>query len=131
MIEVNLTQEQGRVPVAVIHIKGVLNIETFKQFEKVARESIAAGAQYILVDLGGVTFLDSSGIRSLNSIFRTLDAAAGMNNEMAKSLLDGSYKSPHFKLLNPNSQVSEVLNLVGMDMFLEIHNDLRRAIDSF
>ena len=39
--------------------------------------------------------------------------------------------SPHLKLVKPTPHVLEVLKSAGYDMFLEIHRDLRQALDSF
>jgi hypothetical protein len=41
------------------------------------------------------------------------------------------YKSPRLKLVNPSPTVSHTLSLAGIDMFLEIHDDLQKAIASF
>jgi hypothetical protein len=50
---------------------------------------------------------------------------------MSKGLRDGTFKSPHLKLANPSQQVLKVLTTAGIDMFLEIHSDLKQAIASF
>jgi len=43
----------------------------------------------------------------------------------------GTYRSPHVKLARPTPRVSEVLNLAGINLFIEIHDDLQTAIGSF
>lgn len=131
MLEITSTTEQSRVPVTVFHLKGSIDMDASNQLEKRAKEAIAAGTRYVLLDFKEVSFMSSAGIRALNIIFRALDASTGINSTMAKSILDGSYKSPHLKLLNPAPNVAEVLNVVGMSMFIEIYDDLQRALDSF
>ena len=37
----------------------------------------------------------------------------------------------HVKLLNPQSQVDQVLDMVGLKLFFQIYNDLDSAIKSF
>lgn len=130
-MELTTTVEASPVPVTVIHVSGILNIETARTFEKYVKDAIAAGARYILLDMQQLSFMSSEGIRALNSIFRALDASSGINNAMAKDLLDGTYKSPHLKLVNLRPNVVEVLNLVGMTTFLEIHADMAEALASF
>jgi hypothetical protein len=48
-----------------------------------------------------------------------------------KGVRDGTYKSPHLKLLNPTEGVSRILSMSGYDMVLEIHKDLQEAVNSF
>jgi anti-anti-sigma factor len=130
-MELTTTIETTPVQVTVIHVNGILNIETAREFEKYVKEAIGGGARYILLDMQQVSFMSSEGIRALNSIFRALDASSGINNAMAKDLLDGTYRSPHLKLVNLRPNVAEVLNLVGMTTFLEIHQNMAEALASF
>ena len=54
------------------------------------------------------------------------------SDQAAKSgILAGTYASPHLKLLNPSKNAEKVLRLAGYDTFLEIHRDLKKALDSF
>jgi hypothetical protein len=48
-----------------------------------------------------------------------------------KGLTDGTFKSPHLKLLSPDKNVTQVLSMAGFDMFLEIYNNLKKAVASF
>jgi hypothetical protein len=50
---------------------------------------------------------------------------------MKKGLMDGTFKSPHFKLLNPSPAALETMRVMGFDMFLEIHRNLKDAVASF
>ena len=50
---------------------------------------------------------------------------------MSKGLRDGTFKSPHLKLVAPNPTVHEVLKVSGFDMYLEIHRNLKEALASF
>jgi hypothetical protein len=43
----------------------------------------------------------------------------------------GTFKSPNLKLLNPRPDVLRVIQTQGFDMFLEIHNNRKKAIASF
>jgi len=46
-------------------------------------------------------------------------------------LRDGTFKSPHLKLLNPQPAVQQALRMAGFDMFLETHANLEEAVASF
>jgi hypothetical protein len=50
---------------------------------------------------------------------------------MKRGMMDGSYKSAHFKLLKPSSDVTYTLTTSGFDMFLEIYTDYKKALASF
>jgi hypothetical protein len=50
---------------------------------------------------------------------------------MNKGIRDGTFKSPHLKLVNPTAHVLEVLKLTGLDMFLEVHHSVSEAVASF
>jgi anti-anti-sigma factor len=132
-MEIKTTQEQGRVPVTVFHLTGDLDGLSYEELEAQAEQAVQSGAGYILLDLAHVHFMSSAGIRAINQIFSWLRALPDGENEtaMTKGLMDGSYKSRRLKLLNPSKQVVRTLSTAGIDMFLEIHTDLHKAVASF
>ena len=127
-MEFKVTQEQGRVPVTVIHLNGDLRSD--EELTQKAKEAFEAGARDILLDLTDVRFMSSAGLRALHAIFTMLREDKS-EEEINKGIAAGTYKSPHFKLLNPNKNVKEVLGLTGYDMFLDIHTNTKEAIASF
>jgi len=136
-MEIVVSHQQGRVPVTVFHIKGDINAETFDQLQAQARQAIQSGARYLLLDLEQVAYVSSYGIRAISQVFAWLRDGAGASSHgeddatLSKGLRDGTFKSPHLKLLKPSQQVLRVLSMAGVDMFLEIHTDLKQAIASF
>lgn len=130
-MDITVSHAQGTVPVTVVKLTGVLDSASYESFQAATLDAIDKGPHYILVDLTSVPYMSSAGVRALNEIFRRLDAVHGLDGKMEKGLLDGSYHSPHLKLLNPAPRVVEVLRMVGMDMYIEIHHELKEAIDSF
>ena len=130
-MEIAVTQEQGRVPVTIFHITGP--VTSNEELEGKAKEALAAGAHDLLLDLAGVPYMATSGLRALNNIYTMLrtDAPGESDAAVKAGVAAGTYASPHLKLLNPTPHVAEVLKLTGLDMFLEIHRDLKRAIASF
>jgi hypothetical protein len=50
---------------------------------------------------------------------------------MRQGLRDGTFHSPHLKLVNPNIAVREVLQTSGMDMLLGIYATVDEAVASF
>ncbi len=132
-MDIEISHEQGRKPVTVFRIRGEVNITTYEQLEKQARDAQASGTRDLLLDLTEVTYVSSAGIRALNNIFKLLrsDAPEESDEAMRRGLSDGTFKSPHVKLLNPTSRVVEVLKIAGVDMLLEIHQNRKDALASF
>ena len=132
-MNIAVSQQPGRVPVTVFRITGDINTNTYEQLQEQARQAFAAGARNLLLDLSEVPYVSSAGIRALNNTFNLLrtDAPGESAEAMSKGLRDGTFKSPHLKLLNPSSAVLKTLNMAGVDMFLEVHTDFDAAIASF
>jgi anti-anti-sigma factor len=132
-MDIEVTQEQGRVPVTVFHMKGELDAVLAEQLRTQGRAAIASGARYLLMDLAGVPYIASAGLRAFQEMFNLLrEGSEGPGEaELRQGLRDGSYKSPHLKLLSPAKHAMEALSTAGFDMFLEIHKDLRSAVASF
>ncbi len=132
-MEIKVTQENGRVPVTVFHLDGDLASDSYEQLEAQARQSIADGACYLLLDMTKVPYMSSAGIRAMNQIFNWLRNLPQGEDEAAlkTGIRDGTYKSHRLKLLNPSSQVQKTMATAGIDMYIEIHHDLKTAVDSF
>ncbi len=132
-MEITVSREMGRVPVTVLHVKGDIDMTSAEQIKTQARQAYDAGARNMLLDLASVPYMSSAGIRAIHEIFTMLrsDSPAESDEAIRKGLADGSYKSPHLKLLSPSNRVLEVLKMTGLDMFLEIHRNLKDAVASF
>lgn len=129
-LDIKATQEQGKVSVTVLHLSGNIDVESYEKLIAEAEALKAAGTQNLLLDLKEVPYISSSGLRALNILFK---AYKGDEKEevLSKGLRDGTYKSPHIKLLSPSKTVMEGLKISGFDMFLEIHKNLKEAVNSF
>jgi anti-anti-sigma regulatory factor len=132
-MDISVSTEKGRVEVTVVHVDGNIDSSSYEDFEKRVQGLIEAGARYVLIDLSHVAFMSSAGLRALNSLFSRLRILApdGTEEEVKQGIRDGSYHSKHIKLLNPNKDVHQVLEMSGFDMYLEIHKELKEAVDSF
>ena len=76
--------------------------------------TIAAGARHVLLDLGGVTFLSSSGLRALLLVRKELLAQGG-----------------ELRLCAPRPQVREVFTLTGFTQVFAIHQTREEALGAF
>lgn len=131
-MQIKVSQEQGRVPITIFQIQGDIDVYSYEELKTKAEEAHEAGMRHLLLDLTEVRYVGSTGLRAFHQIFNMLrDASPEDDKAMKQGLKDGSYKSAHFKLLNPSPDVTEVLTTTGFDMFLEIHKDRKKAIASF
>ncbi len=70
-----------------------------------------ADGHAVLVDLGGVSYIDSSGIAALVEGFQT-----------------ARRRNQHFALLQPSAAVIAVLELARLDRVFPMHADLDQAV---
>lgn len=132
-LSISTEEMRGRVPVTIFHLQGDLDGNTYEQLQKKADDVFQAGARYLVLDLSQVPFISSAGIRGLHYVFNLLrtDSATESDQAISKGLRDGTFKSPHLKLLSPNKNVANLLKVTGYDMFLEVHYSLNEAVKSF
>jgi anti-sigma B factor antagonist len=130
---VDVSVEQGRIPVTVIHLKGEVNTNTYDQLQTHADQAYANGMCNMVLDLQDVPYVSSAGLRALHHIFTLLrsNAPAETDEAMSKGLRDGTFKSPHLKLAAPNVAVRELLKVSGFDMYLDIYRNVKDAVASF
>ncbi len=130
-MEISVSQEQARVPVTVFHITGDIDAETSGQLESQVQQAIQAGTRFLLLDLSVVPYISSYGVRSISLIFNWLRDKSEDDHALSHGLRDGKFKAHHLKLANPTPHVHNVLTTAGIDMFIEIHSDLKKAVASF
>ena len=132
-MDIKVSTENRRVPVTVVEVTGNIDSAVQMEFEAQAEELIKGGARHILVDLTNVPYMSSAGLRALNAIFNKLRAVNGdiSEQELRKRVNEGTYKSPHLKLLNLSEATRTGFETAGFDMFLETFTDYQKALASF
>lgn len=75
---------------------------------------VAAGNKKLLMNLGDVSYIDSSGVGELVYSFTTVTGQQGQ-----------------FKLLNLNKRVEDLLQITKLYTVFEVHDDETRAVRSF
>ncbi|MEI7770566.1 MAG: anti-sigma factor antagonist [Chloroflexales bacterium] len=103
-----------RDDVVLMPITGRVDAVTAPQLNKAVHAQIAAGARFVLLDLGDVTFLSSSGLRSLLLIRKELMTLGG-----------------ELRLAGLQPQVHEVFALTGFTQVFAIHATAEEARASF
>ncbi|MFZ5858786.1 MAG: STAS domain-containing protein [Chloroflexota bacterium] len=124
-MEITTSQMQGRVSVTVLQVSGTVDSSAFQDFTNAMRSAIEDGAKYLLIDISGVPFMSSAGIRSLNEI------ALLLRKKFPQEKVGWTPKSTRLKLLKPSARVEDVLKISGVDSTLEIFDELEKAIASF
>lgn len=136
-MNISVSQAQGNVPVAVIKLDGQLDGQNYQELISKAQELYSAGARDFLLDLSDLTYISSAGLVALHSVAllargeQLPDSEGGWSayRSMGRSAEAGMQK--HVKLLNPRSEVINVLDMVGFGNVFEIYTDLDQAVNSF
>ena len=134
-MDIQVFNENGRVPVTVMHVDGNIDAQTYEQFQAKAEELIKGGARHLLIDLSHSPFVSSAGLRSLHQLFNQLRArdteSPTSEEDVRRGISAGTYKSPHLKLLNLSKETKTAFELSGFDMFIETFDNKDAAIASF
>lgn len=121
-LDIAVSQAEGSVSVSVLALKGVLDASTQKELESKAEELIGGGTTHILLDMRGVSYMSSAGLRAMHAI------AGKLSPEEAS---ETAIKSSRLKLLSPSEDVAKILKTLGFDAYLESFDDLNSAVASF
>jgi anti-anti-sigma factor len=114
-LRIAVSEEKGNVPVTILHVTGDVDSKTYLDLEAKAGEVIGGGANNILLDLSGVNYMGSAGLRAMHGIANKLKGNGG----------------GQLKLLNPSDAVSRVMKTLGFDKFFDIHSSLDNALKAF
>jgi len=106
--------ESTREDVTILTLKGRLTLgESNIVREKIAQLA-AAGKKNVVVDLGGVDYIDSTGLGILVICFTSLKKVGGA-----------------LKLVNPNKRNVELLLLTKLHTVFEVFVEVQDAVNSF
>jgi len=101
--------------VTVIDVSGRITLgEGSSAFRDEVRGLTAGGTRKILVNLGEVAYIDSSGIGELVAGFTSVTRAGGT-----------------MKLLNPTPRVRDLLRITTVNTIFDVHEDEAQALRSF
>jgi anti-sigma B factor antagonist len=101
--------------VNVVDLSGRITLgEGCSQLRELIRDLLAKGHKSILLNLGEVTYIDSSGIGELVSGFTAVSNQGGQ-----------------LKLLNLTKKVQDLLQITKLLTVFDVHDDETKAIASF
>ena len=136
-MDIIVSKEQGREAVTVLKVVGQLDGQTYQQLIEKAKSEFEAGAKNFLLDLSELTYISSAGLVSLHTIALILQGEALPNSEEGWNTLKSMDKTrqggkqTNIKLLNPQDQVTSVLEMVGFSALFDVFTDKKQAVDSF
>jgi anti-sigma B factor antagonist len=101
--------------VSVVDVEGRITLgEGSSALREAIRDLVAKSQNKILLNLGDVSYIDSSGIGELVSGYTTVSNGGGQ-----------------LKLLNLNKRVKDLLQITKLYTVFEVHEDEAAAIRSF
>ena len=97
-------------PLQVIQLQGRLDNATSQAFEANALGVIGAGGRSLLIDLAGLDYISSAGLRVALTVAKRMKAAGG-----------------RLGFCSPSPPVAEVFEISGVDAIVEIYPDPETA----
>jgi len=131
-MEIAISIEQGKVPIAVMKLKGDINASNFMEVVDKAQEIYNNPVRHLIIDLSDVSSISSTGhvaIHKIALIYSGVpqDVEADENPDFTHS----AQARKHVRLLSPQLAVDESLTKAGMKLFFKVFNNLESAIQSF
>jgi anti-sigma B factor antagonist len=114
MAQLNISQREAG-DVAILDLSGKITIgEGSVQLREAVRQLLESGKKKILLNLGDVSYVDSSGIGELVSSYSTTNKNGGQ-----------------LKLLNLTKKIQDLLAITKLLTVFEIHENEESALGSF
>jgi anti-anti-sigma regulatory factor len=136
-MEITFSKKDGRVPVTIMHLSGNLDASNYTDVIAKAQESFDGGIRDLLIDLSKVPYISSAGLMSLHAVVLIFTGNSLQSKEKGRPSfrsIDPQRDSAglqHVKLLSPQEAVEQVLDVVGLKQFFDIHADVETAIQSY
>lgn len=136
-MQIDVSMQQGKVPVTVVQPHGDLDSSTYTELINKVRKLVAEGARDFVIDLGEVPFMSSAGMMAIHSLALLLRGKDLPDLESGRAALKAMERSGatgvhgHIKLLNPYPGVAQTLDKAGFLQSFEIFTDLQQAVASF
>ena len=129
-----ITTDHPRPDVAVIALTGELDGSNFEQVIDAGRQAVAAGASRVILDLGGLTYMGSSGLVAIHSVALLTRGREPISPDDGWQAIHdiGSEANepadPTLHLAGPGPSVNRVLERSGMASLFPVHPDRAAAI---
>lgn len=115
-LQIGVSREEGDKAVATLRLTGSVDANTQSQLEDKAKDAIGGGAEYLLIDMSGVSYLGSAGMRAIHAI----------TNELSPD--EPGMSSARLKIVSPSDVAGRVLKTLGFDTVIGVHDTIDEAI---
>ncbi len=123
-LAISVSKGAQRADVAVLRLKGRLNLGNVGILDEEVQKARARGVRYLFFDLAELDSITSAGLSKLLALAKALEGA------VPGEIAFGGRKSRFVKLIRPKPEVTNVLTMAGFDYIFEIHDDLGSALAS-
>ena len=100
--------------VTVFLPEGRIDTQAAADMDQTLQAAVSAGKHNIVVDMSGVEYISSAGLRALAAV-------------LVKARAEGG----DMKLAAPNERVTRVFNIIGFDLLMSIRDTAEAAIADF
>jgi anti-sigma B factor antagonist len=99
---------------ALVSASGRIDSSNVSEFEDALQQVMDDGVHNIVIELSGVNYMSSAGLRA-----------------MVSALRDCKKRRGDVRLAQPSERVEEVLSLAGLDSLFQVHDSTVAAVGSF
>lgn len=129
-MNINVSIQQAREPVAVMSIQGEINASNFVQVVDKAQEIYQNPARNLIIDLSEVSNISNTGLVAIHKIALIYSGVPKEKMEHPDQTHSSNARK-RVKLLNPQPGVEKALETAGLKLFFKIFRDLESALNSF
>lgn len=136
-MEISTKEVQARIPVTIVKINGELDGSNYLDAIDRAKEFYSSGVRYLLLDLEDLLFISSAGLVAVHSMALIMSGNDAPDPENGWSTMKSAGEdvkkgtTNHLKILNPQPNVDQSLEITGFKSFLEVYTDVDIALASF
>ena len=102
--------------VDVVTVTGRVDSNTSPKLDQTLKGLVENGRYKLILDLSGVDYMSSAGLRAMVSCLREVKKGVRMGD---------------LRLAAPSERVADVLELAGLNQVFQVHDDLVGAVGSF
>lgn len=102
--------------VDVVTVTGRVDSNTSPKLDQTLKGLVENGRHKLILDLSGVDYMSSAGLRAMVSCLREVKKGVRMGD---------------LRLATPSERVADVLELAGLNQVFQVYDDLVGAVGSF
>lgn len=131
-LDIAVEYPQTESPVAIVRVAGRLDALSYGPLTAQTDALIIAGTRYVLLDLSEVSFLSSAGVTALRAVISQLEGEQPTEfQQQWQAFYEADQQTPWLRLLKPSASVRRVLQILGFDQLVAIHDDEAEALAAF